>query len=262
LKTKIISIKANWKPYLPIIPLGMLVLYLGWTAFHLQIQYNDSFAILNNARAISSGHGELFSFLRPAFLPLIYAVFFFIEHFTHIDGFAFQTIKITIPIFFILFLIITYRLFGLFLEKKEALLGIALLVTNRILIHIVPFIKEDLPAALLLTSTMFLYLRLQTKLNIKTLVVLSVFMTMTILTRHNLAVFLFLFILFHQISLNQAWPLNKACWLKILYLFIIPTVIFFLVPCILLIWLKNFPLIKHASTSNQRFSSVVLTSLN
>lgn len=205
--------------------LSLEIFYLVWIAFTLEVHYNDTYAILINARELVVGRTDAFSVLRPLFLPLFYLVFFFLP-----SNFPTEIIVLLIgKVFaigsFIAFLWIAYKIFSRSLEGWIALIALFLLSTNRVLIHLAPFIKEDIIGALFLAIAFCLYLKYEEHKTSKYLRWISLWFSLAILTRYNLAPFIILFVISYELF-SQQWKIDF--WKKLIFFILIPIVVFVL----------------------------------
>jgi len=121
-----------------------------------------------------------------------------LEELLSIQDFGVVTGRLLAVLVYGLFLGVAYKMLRLHLEKKISLGGAFLMGLNPVLIHVAPFNRDDIPAALFTALAFFFYLKSARKPKWKYFVLSACFITVTMVTRYNLIPLLFLVIFLHE----------------------------------------------------------------
>jgi hypothetical protein len=157
--------RASLAPIEPlaIVSIVALLSYLVTVALRLRIDYFDAYQNLLDSGAIVGDSGFYpasdYSTSRGIFYPLLLTPLALIGRLSQASGVEFVAVHLVAVLLFGLFLLASYRLFRLFLNRLTALAGVVLLSWNLLLLSNAPMGKEDIPGALFLTAGFYFYLR-------------------------------------------------------------------------------------------------------
>jgi len=184
--------------------------------------------------------GTFYSIARPPFYPLMLTPIALLARLAHSPEVEFVSAHVLAVALFALLLLMTFLIFRLFLGRLTALVGIALLSGNLLLINNAPQAKEDIPGALFTTAAFYFYLRGRTRERPRDFVLAGALIGAAIGTRYNLLPVPFLVIgvyeiiaLVSQIA-NGRWDRSQFRLLlaKFGALGVLPVVLYFLWPVI------------------------------
>ncbi len=222
--------------------LVLLALYLGWVAFHLKIDYFDSFENYLNSWAWISRQGEFYSPKRPFIFSAVQSAFFLIEDRLQAPYLG-MTLSHSAAVFFLgLTWFSLYRLFRLHLSSAWALTGVFLFALNPLLIHMAPFSKEDIPGILMTVLTFYFYLRGNQSRHPWDYVKAGLCLALAMDLRRNLIPQLpLVFLLFElatrrlRLSFSKTGPpavQGEFLGVKLCALFVLPVLLFLMIPSV------------------------------
>ena len=233
--------KVQWVAEGSTLPDGQSSPYLvgdnAWV--RLRVDYFDAYENLLNASRIVHA-GTFYSIARPPFYPLMLTPIALLARLAHSPELEFVSAHVLAVALFALLLLMTFLIFRLFLGRLTALLGVALLSSNLLLINNAPQAKEDIPGALFTTAAFYFYLRGRTRERPRDFVLAGALIGAAIGTRYNLLPVPFLVIgvyeviaLVSQIA-NGRWDRSQFRLLlaKFGALGVLPVVLYFLWPVI------------------------------
>ena len=247
--------RASLAPIEPlaIVSIAALLAYLVTVALRLRIDYFDAYPSLLNSGAIvgDSGYypGSYYSTQRGIFYPLLLTPLALIGRLSHASGVEFIAVHLVAVLLFGLFLLASYRLFRLFLNRLTTLAGVVLLSWNLLLVGNAPMGKEDIPGALFLTAGFYFYLRGRRHRQPSDFFAAGLLLGAAIGTRYNLLPIPFLVIGAYEL-LELGAHLRDRAWvradsglllIKGLALFALPALVFLLLPVMV------YPAIHRAS---------------
>ena len=212
-----------------------LVCYLTLTAWRMNVDFYDAFYILYNAKSLTIGAIDPFRFTtKVSLLPLLLSPVYHLEKILHYPRLLMFVGKTTIISCFTLLLFVNYKILSLYNKKMIALLGVFFLATNHLLVFLVPFIKEDIPATLTMTTAIYYYLTATRDQCWRRYLLSAVFIAITIILRVHIALIFPPIIVIYEILSGQVrlhW-VNRFPQLagghilrKIVVLFILPVVL-------------------------------------
>lgn len=230
--------------------LAALVIFLVWVAFRLTIDYSDAYESFLNARALSIQQNVNYSFKRPILYTLFLSPWFIIERIANLRNFAFVTGHIISVAIYALTLGVVYRLSRLFTPALYSLTAVFLLAINPLVLHIAPFVKEDIPGMFLIALFFYSYITAAKRRSFGwySLCIFSAFGTME--TRRYLIPVIPTIIVLHQLYFlisdraKNLTPGQKMVHFvtQCFFLIVIPVAAFFILPCII------YPAIRRASS--------------
>ncbi len=187
-----------------------LASYLAWVASYLKVDYYDSLLILLNARCIAFGDLTGYSGSRPVILPILLSPILMAQKMVQNPELIFSACHIAMVIFFLLFLIVCYRLFRLHVTREVSWLATFLLVTNRVLIHSAPYCKEDVVAVFLMTGGFYFYLKNLKKGGLSNLLCAGILIGLAIGSRYNYPILFGIIFLYELVLLWQLFKTQLA----------------------------------------------------
>ncbi len=165
-----------------------LVCYLTLTAWRMNVDFYDAFYILYNAKSLAIGAIDPFRFTtKVSLLPLLLSPIYHLEKILHYPRLLMFVGKTAIISCLPLLLFMSYKILSLYNTKMIALLGVFFLATNHLLIFLAPFIKEDIPAALTMTTAIYYYLTATRDKCWNRYLLSAVFIAITIILRVHIA---------------------------------------------------------------------------
>ena len=203
----------------------LMISQLVRVALRLHIDYFDTYHIFLNARAIVAGGGSLFDIYRPIGICLLYAPIFALEQTRIASLIPFPLCHLLALGVFTLWLVVLYRLFRLQLSALGALFGVFFIALNPLIVHLAPFAKEDIPAALFTTIAFYGFLRWRESRRERYFLATLAFSAAAMATRYNLIPLIP--ILLGTFTLADGKP-GKTRWLRPAILAFVPVGIFLL----------------------------------
>ena len=221
--------------------LAGLILFLVWVALRLTIDYSDAYESFLNARALSIQQNIHYSFKRPILYTLFLSPWFVLERIAGLRNFAFVAGHIISVALYALTLTGVYRLARLFTPAAYSLTAVFLLAINPLVLHMAPFVKEDIPGMFLITFFFYSYIRTVKRraFGWYLLCIFSAFGAME--TRRYLIPVLPTIIVLHQLYLlisAESKSLTSGQKMvhfvtQCFFLIVIPIAAFFILPCII-----------------------------
>lgn len=234
-------------------PIFLLLTYLFWVAYHLRLDYFDAYFSLLNARSIASLNGEGYNMLRPYVFTLLLTPIFILEKFIPAHNFSLIASHFFSVTVFSCFLIIFYKLCEKISGKKTALLAVFLISLNPLLIHYAPFSKEDILGAFFTTAAFYFYLKGSNEAKITNDIKAGLCILGAMATRYHLIIVLPCTLGIYELSrfyselkfskLLETPERTEQWFRKMVCLFLIPILLFFITPAVLYASLKlsSFP---------------------
>ena len=250
--TEPISQKPARRPqgleWLPIGSMVGLLLYESIVAVRLRVDYFDAYENLLNASRIVHA-GTFYSIARALLYPLMLTPIALLAKLARSPEVEFVLAHLLAVLLFGLLLLTTFLIFRLFLGRLTALVGVALLSANVLLINTAPLAKEDIPGALFTTAAFYFYLRGRLRRQPLDFVVAGALIAAAVGTRYNLLPLPFAVIgtyelvaLVVQVATGRwEWSQIKLLLVKFGALFVLPAILFFLLPVIV------YPLTNQSS---------------
>lgn len=168
--------------------LALLFAYLAWVSVSLQVDTFDTFELFLNARSFAGRDDGWYFKSRSYGLPLIFSPVFYLESLVgKPEGdLALLLCHILSSLLFATTGFVVYRLLRLHFGKAQALAGVLILFTNRLVVHLAPFSRDDIPGMLFCSAAFYFYLRFRSSAKTKYLWLAIATTTMAMATRYNL----------------------------------------------------------------------------
>jgi hypothetical protein len=212
--------------------------YLAWVAVVAQVNPFDSFSLLLNAKKMALIDTGSYFWKRAPTLPLLLTPFQALEGMGIGGDFALIASRLTNVFSFGVLIFLTYRIFRFTFSGLEALAGAFLLSMNALLIHQAPFVKEDIPSTLFTAAAFYFYIRSKKSERLLFYVLSATSIAAAITTRYNLIPLLFAVVFASDVFCSiqkyrsTGFPTSselKRIAKKLLFFFVVPSVLFFVV---------------------------------
>jgi len=224
-----------------------VVVYLLVVAVLVKAGYYDSYDIAVNAQRVARVQTKIYFWPRAVFLPVILAPVFRLSDLLGVEGFALSGV-VTVG-FLVLQMGLCYRIFLEFLDKSRARLAAALIPFNVLVIHQAPFLKEDLPSAVLVTAVFYLYIKAHRIGRTARPWAAALLAASVVLSKYNLIMPLPLFVgLYELISQDQSIHRRifncfreRPRLTRLIVFAVVPALSFFIVPPAVYWWVDRVP---------------------
>ncbi len=170
---------------------------------------------------------------RSLGMPMLLSPWFALNSGVGSYDFVFRASHLTAIALWVALLLISHRLFELFLERSVALVATLLMTFSPLLVHYAPTTKEDIAATFFLVASFYAYLMASHRQSRLCYLIAGVFAGMTITTRQNLLPLIFGFFLAAEIgyAFDKPGTWGEYLW-RTAALLLLPSFIFFLAPMI------------------------------
>jgi hypothetical protein len=226
---------AAWLERLGVAAVVAEVAYLVVVALRLRVDYFDAYDSLLNARALADASAD-FSVLRSPLSAILLLPGALAAKLAHSPNLAFILSHLLAVAMVGLLLWSAFTLFRLHLQRGAALAGLLLLSWNVVLIGNAPLAKEDIPGTLFLTAAFLFYLKSLSSGRRRDLLVAGLLAGGAASVRYTLLPVPFIVIAGYELlQLAQhrfQWRDSRPLLQKVVFLFVLPVVVIFLVPTV------------------------------